>query len=72
MVFALLPNKKSETYERFFEIIKLDINNDPKSIMLDFEKATINAVGKFYRFRQLCFVIFIYAKIYGRIYKTRI
>ena len=44
----MLPKKKGETYERLFEIIKIDIQNDPKSIMLDFEKAAINAVSKWF------------------------
>lgn len=46
-VFALLPNKTEETYVHLFNtILKLKPGLNPKSIMLDFEQATINAVKK--------------------------
>ena len=46
-VFSLLPNKKSKTYEKLWEIIKHTINVDmpdkePLYMLLDFEAASIN------------------------------
>ena len=46
-VFSLLPNKKSKTYEKLWEIIKETINLDmpdkePLHMLLDFELASIN------------------------------
>lgn len=45
MVFALLPSKTQECYERLFNILK-DLQPDlhPRSIMTDFELAVIQAV----------------------------
>ena len=47
VVFSLLPNKKSKTYEKLWEIIKETINLDmpdkePLHMLLDFELASIN------------------------------
>jgi hypothetical protein len=67
MIFALLPNKKGETYERLFEIIKIDIQNDPKSIMLDFEKAAINAVSKWF---PLTFIMLCYFHLCQNLWKN--
>ena len=41
MIYALLPNKKAETYLKFFELLKLHITNDPQSFLIDYEKAVI-------------------------------
>jgi hypothetical protein len=42
MVYAYLPNKKYETYLTLFKLIKKNIDIDPKSISVDFEKAVFN------------------------------
>ncbi len=46
MVYAYLPNKKYETYLTLFKLIKKNIDIDPKSISVDFEKAVFKAVVK--------------------------
>lgn len=43
-VYALLPNKTEETYIRLLEEVKkLKPNLSPQTVMLDFEKASVNA-----------------------------
>ncbi|XP_035231949.1 uncharacterized protein LOC118203773 [Stegodyphus dumicola] len=43
-VYVLMPNKREETYNRVFTVIKsLKPNLQPKTVMTDFEKAAINA-----------------------------
>ncbi|KAL4131605.1 hypothetical protein QTP88_008898 [Uroleucon formosanum] len=43
--YALLPDKKEDTYIQMFKALKsLNQNLNPKSIMMDFEKAAMNAV----------------------------
>jgi hypothetical protein len=79
-VFALLPNKTQDTYERLFAQLKqLEPALAPQSVMTDFERAAINAMhaefpetqhrGCFFHFNQC-----IYRKIqeYGlqRRYET--
>ena len=46
-MFALLPNKKEDTYNRLFREVRHPImrqGNEPTDIHIDFEKAAINAV----------------------------
>ncbi|XP_025191560.1 uncharacterized protein LOC112591837 [Melanaphis sacchari] len=44
-IFALLPNKTENTYIVFYKSLKtLNESLNPKSIMVDFEKAAINAI----------------------------
>ena len=44
-LFALLPDKKEETYERLFaKILELCPNLNPQAYMMDFEKAHMNCV----------------------------
>lgn len=44
MVFALLPNKQQTTYDRLFkEMKKFESELKPETLMVDFEKASINA-----------------------------
>ena len=46
VVFALLPNKTQHTYQRLInKLLELRPQWKPKSIMMDFEKASINAFG---------------------------
>ena len=48
-LFALLPNKTENTYERLFMAIKEQVPAfKPESVLLDFEKATMNAINKVY------------------------
>lgn len=49
VVYALLPNKMQETYERLLGVVK-DARDgmDPANITIDFEKAVINAI-------EICF-----------------
>jgi hypothetical protein len=49
VVFALLPNKTEQTYRRLIDkLLELCPSWHPKYIMMDFEKAAINAfAGKF-------------------------
>jgi hypothetical protein len=42
MLYAYLPDKKYETYLILFKLIKKNIDIDPKSISVDFEKAVFN------------------------------
>lgn len=47
VVFALLPNKTQQTYRRLIEkIIELCPLFNPKSVMLDIERAAINAFNE--------------------------
>jgi hypothetical protein len=55
LIFAYLPNKKYETYLTLFELIKKNLDIDPLSISVDFEKAVFNSVTK----------IFPAIKVYG-------
>ena len=46
-VFALLPNKTEATYNRFLtEVLNAlrNIRNEPEGILVDFEKAAMNAI----------------------------
>ena len=44
-IFALLPNKTETTYVNFYNALKtLNESLNPNSIMVDFEKAAINAI----------------------------
>ena len=46
-LFALLPNKQQATYNRFFREVRNlipNFGNGPTSILVDFEKAAINAL----------------------------
>jgi len=44
-VFVLLPDKKEDTYRRMFDALKsLKPNLNPKTIMIDYEKTSINAI----------------------------
>ncbi|CAF4637691.1 unnamed protein product, partial [Didymodactylos carnosus] len=46
VVFALLPNKNQQTYRRLInELTELCPLWNPKSIMMDFERAAINVSG---------------------------
>jgi hypothetical protein len=44
LFYAYLLNKKYRTYLTLFELIKKNLNIDPISISVDFEKAVFNAV----------------------------
>ncbi|XP_060809619.1 uncharacterized protein LOC132903950 [Amyelois transitella] len=46
LIFALLPDKKTETYKVLFSLIKTSIGWNPQKITLDFEVAAINAIKK--------------------------
>jgi len=44
-VYILLPDKKEKTHRHMFEILKsLKPNLNPKSIMIDYERAALNAM----------------------------
>ncbi|XP_076064968.1 uncharacterized protein LOC143039010 [Oratosquilla oratoria] len=44
-MFALLPNKTQDTYNRLFTTIKELLHNvEPATVMMDFEKAAINSL----------------------------
>ncbi|XP_066935077.1 uncharacterized protein [Clytia hemisphaerica] len=47
-VFALLPNKTGITYKRLFNELSNHINNDPTSMMFDFEIGAINAASNLF------------------------
>ena len=55
LIYAYLPNKKYETYLTLFELIKKNLDIDPLSISVDFEKAVFKAAFK----------IFPCIKVYG-------
>ena len=46
-IYALLPDKSEDPYRRFFEEVRntLDLEHSPQDIIIDFEKAAINAVA---------------------------
>ena len=47
VVFALLPNKTEQTYRRLInKLSELCPSWNPKSIMMDFEKAVMNAFAE--------------------------
>ncbi len=70
-VFGLLPDKRESTYERFFDAVKsISPPLTPKSIMTDFELASINAIRDCFptASRRGCFFHFcqcIYRKVQG-------
>ena len=44
-VYALLPNKQQATYQSvFYQLLQINENLQPQSIMVDFEKAAINSL----------------------------
>jgi len=44
-VYVLLPDKKEDTYRRMFDALEsLKPNLNPKTIMIYYEKATINTI----------------------------
>ncbi|CAF1039753.1 unnamed protein product [Brachionus calyciflorus] len=46
LIYCLLPGKSEVLYSRVLDVIKSKLKNPPKSLMLDFEKAFINAAEK--------------------------
>lgn len=44
VVYALLCNKKEDTYNKLFSMLNHYIKNQPKNILTDFEKAVLNAL----------------------------
>jgi hypothetical protein len=48
LFFSLLPNKKQESYETLFRIIKQHVQRVPCYITIDFEKGAENAFGVIY------------------------
>lgn len=44
LVYGLLPDKSTQSYKRFFEIVLVHTKTKPKSVSVDFEVAIINAV----------------------------
>ncbi|CAF0709721.1 unnamed protein product [Brachionus calyciflorus] len=44
VVYALLCNKKEESYNKLFNMLNHYIKNQPKNILTDFEKAVLNAL----------------------------
>ena len=51
-IYALLPNKREKTYERLLVAVKEKIpNSRPTRILVDFEKAVMNAFQKILRMR---------------------
>jgi hypothetical protein len=60
-VFALLPNKSHETYLRLFKfLVDLRHGLNPKSFMMDFEKAHINAIQEIFPECEITSSSFIY------------
>ena len=50
MVYALLRRKDAGTYTRLFdEIVKIDPNWLPASVMMDFEQASVSSLKKKFR-----------------------
>ena len=44
-IYALLKDKRETTYNKFFkQLIELEPGLNPSNIMVDFEKATLNAL----------------------------
>jgi hypothetical protein len=48
LVYALLVGKQTTDYDDFFERLLSESEFDPDTILLDFEKATINSVTKLF------------------------
>ena len=67
LIYALLPDKKGLTYDKMFRIIKEDITNDPQTITLDFEKACINSVLKYF---PLCLICLCYFHLTQNLWKN--
>ena len=44
VVYALLCNKKEETYNKLFNMLNHYVTNQPNNILTDFEKAVLNAL----------------------------
>jgi hypothetical protein len=49
LVYALLPDKKKETYIRFFTIVIENVKHKPKSFNTDFEQAVFGAIKEVFK-----------------------
>lgn len=71
LVYALLPDKTTETYLHFFELLKYkakqyDLNLDPKVIQIDYEKAIHNAANAAFKLDRLRGCLFHYTQCIWR------
>ena len=70
LIFCIAKNKSETTYSSIFSCLKeIDATLNPKSIMLDFERAAINSVTKLFPAAEVqgCF-FFILDRLFGNIF----
>ena len=48
LVYAFLPNKLQQTYEKVMEVIRGKVDLNPRTWIVDFEKDAVNATEKFW------------------------
>ena len=48
LVYAFLPNKLQRTYERVLEVIRENVDINPRTWIVDFERGAINAIEKYW------------------------
>lgn len=72
LMFCLLPNKRQSTYEQIWKVIlEQNINIKPETVMMDFERATINSFQKFSQTQQwgVASSIWINQSVYRQVQK---
>jgi len=70
--YALLPDKKEDTYIQMFKALKsLNQNLNRKSIVMDFENAAMNAVKSEFPNTSINGCFFTYYNVFGATYKKQ-
>jgi hypothetical protein len=64
ILYALLTNKSEKIYTKLLKLIFENENSNiqiepPKFFMIDFEKAVVNSIEKYFQLQLLNYVIFI-------------
>ena len=71
LIYIFLKNKTEMIYTKAFIKIFEIFNSDPKYIILDFEKALINAAEKVFQAQKFIIVCFILVNPFGDGYKIK-
>ena len=73
--FALLPNKEQPTYEMILTVLRnkvAPVDTKPTTIVTDFERSVINAIGLVFPETAHTVVNFTFVQQYGIRSKTRV
>lgn len=70
VIFALLPNKRTETYIKMFEMLTEKIPDwKPKTVTVDFESASICALQQLFPEAHIQGCFFIFSNAFGERYR---